>query len=56
VASRSMVLMPGKSTYRHDDKSAAPSTDTKPVAVEGSGAIDVTTSCSPTGVTPQVFN
>jgi hypothetical protein len=33
-ASRSTVPMPGKSTYRHDDKSVAPSTDAAPAAVE----------------------
>jgi hypothetical protein len=39
-ASRPMVPMPGKSTYRHASKAAASSTDTAPAAGEGSGVVD----------------
>jgi hypothetical protein len=39
-----MVPMPGKSTYRDDDKSTAPSTDAALAAGEDSGAVDVATS------------
>jgi hypothetical protein len=48
-ASRSMVPMLGKSTYRHDAKSATPLTYAAPAAGEGSGTIDVATSRSPVG-------
>jgi hypothetical protein len=37
AASRSMVLMLGKSMYRDDDKSAAPSIDAAPMTREGLG-------------------
>jgi hypothetical protein len=37
--SRSMVPMPGKSTYRHDAKSVTLSTDEAPVASEGSAPL-----------------
>jgi hypothetical protein len=44
AASRSMVSMSGKSTYRDDDKSTTPSTDVAPATGEGSSVVDVATS------------
>jgi hypothetical protein len=45
MASRSMILIPGKSRYRDDNVSATPSIDATVTAAEDFGAIDIATSC-----------
>jgi hypothetical protein len=46
-ASRSMVLMPGKSTYRHAARFKTSSIDAALAAGEGCDDVDITTSRSP---------
>jgi hypothetical protein len=45
VASRSMILILGKSTYRDDGASATPSISAAVAASEDSGTADAATSC-----------